>query len=86
MRWGEAIKASPIKRAERKLSESENSRHDEPNVILEDPKQRSVVKLFRAVEHVAWTRVRLREADKYEDWEPVNTVAPGGDDPTQRPW
>lgn len=84
MRWADALKASKIGRAERKLVDREGHEGTAPNVILLDPKFPKAPKLFRAVEHVAWQRVKLREADKYDDWEPVDTIAPGGDDPTQR--
>lgn len=80
MRWADAIRASPIKRAERKLGDGEK----EPNVVLVDPKFPKAPKLFRATEYAAWQRIPLREGDNYDDWEPVDGPAPGGDDPTRR--
>lgn len=68
MRWADALQASPVGRAERRLL---NIGEDEPNIILQDPKFLKAPKAFQAREQYAWRRIPLKLADNYDDWEPM---------------
>lgn len=69
MKWADALKSSSIGRATR-----EPVGGDEPNVILLDPKFPKSPKLFRADERYGWRRVQLREAEKFDNWQPTEVA------------
>lgn len=64
MRWFDALTSSVVGRAERRFTGGD----DEPNIIIKDPKFPKAPKAFRAGESYGWRRIKLKEADKYEDW------------------
>jgi hypothetical protein len=74
MKWADALKASKIGRAFRQLDKIFSD--DEPNIILIDKNFSKAPRLFRAIEQEAWTRIKLKEAKKYEDWEPLESPEP----------
>lgn len=73
MRWSDALTASKVGRAERLVNGKCNYDPDEPNVVLNDPKFPKAPKAFRAGERYGWRRIRLKEADKYDDWIPMDS-------------